>query len=108
MGEGGVPRGVDVMCQREGSRVVEFKRADFKCDWGSQFDIIGIYGLGDKRNAEAPLCRRRSETGQHTPASETTTTKRYHEILPKQNNPALVSDTYQPYQARKNPPSSPT
>lgn len=32
---------------------------------------------------------------------ETTTMKRYHEILPKQNIPALVSDTYQPYQAKK-------
>lgn len=104
MGEGGVPRGVDVMCQREGSRVVEFKRADFKCDWGSQLDIIGIYGLGDKRNAEAPLCRRRSEIGQHTPASETTTTKRYHEILPKQNNPRLSRIPTSHTKPKKNPP----
>lgn len=32
---------------------------------------------------------------------ETTTMKIYHEILPKQNIPALVSVTYQPYQAKK-------
>lgn len=83
---------------------MEFKRADFKCDWGSQFDIIGIYGLGDKRNAEAPLCRRRSEIGQHTPASETTTRKDIMKFCQSKTTPRLSRIPISHTKPKKNPP----